>query len=194
MTNAFSPGPVVVAVNGSNAAIGAAEWGAKEAVHQGVALRLVHVIHAADASMGSAAANGPEERYSENALHAASSAVKATGLPVTGRHRSAARRRRFGADRRVRKRHPHLHRIRGHRAGSRRNARVDRGDASRASACPVAIIRGAVTTDRFRTSGFIAVVLDGDPGDEIAMQMGDGGSPGAACSRSRAGRPVGAAL
>jgi nucleotide-binding universal stress UspA family protein len=44
MSNAESPGPVVVGIDGSDAAIGAAQWAAKEAVHQDVPLRLVHVI------------------------------------------------------------------------------------------------------------------------------------------------------
>ena len=44
MHKPMSPGPVVVAIDGSNAAIGAAEWAAKEALHQDVPLRLVHVI------------------------------------------------------------------------------------------------------------------------------------------------------
>ena len=44
MNSAESPGPVVVGVDGSDAAIGAAEWAAREAVHQDVPLRLVYVI------------------------------------------------------------------------------------------------------------------------------------------------------
>ena len=116
MTNAISHGPVVVAVDGSNAAIRAAEWGAKEAVHQGVPLRLVHVISAADAPMGSADAHGAEERYSESSLHDASSAVKATGLPVkvAPKFCTAMSSRPLSPNR---KRNPHLHRIRRNRAG-----------------------------------------------------------------------------
>ena len=44
MNSAESPGPVVVGVDGSDAAIGAAEWAAKEAIHHDVLLRLVYVI------------------------------------------------------------------------------------------------------------------------------------------------------
>ena len=82
MTGAESPGPVVVAVDGSKAAIGAAEWAAKEAVHHDVPLRLVYVIQVADRPMSSARCTSADEGYAESSLRAARLAVEATGLPV----------------------------------------------------------------------------------------------------------------
>jgi nucleotide-binding universal stress UspA family protein len=82
MTGAESPGPVVVAVDGSEAAIGAAEWAVKEAVHHDVPLRLVYVIQVADGPMSSADASSAREGYAESSLRAACLAVEATGLPV----------------------------------------------------------------------------------------------------------------
>ena len=43
MTNVDSPSPIVVGVDGSTAAIRAAEWAIDEATSRGLALRLVHV-------------------------------------------------------------------------------------------------------------------------------------------------------
>ena len=82
MTGAESPGPVVVAVDGSKAAIGAAEWAAKEAVHHDVPLRLVYVIQVADRPTSSADAASAHEGYAESSLCAARLAAEATGLPV----------------------------------------------------------------------------------------------------------------
>ena len=82
MTGAESPGPVVVAVDGSKAAIGAAEWAAKEAVHHDVPLRLVYVIQVADRSTSSVDVSSPDQGYAESSLRAACLAVEATGLPV----------------------------------------------------------------------------------------------------------------
>jgi nucleotide-binding universal stress UspA family protein len=80
MNSAESPGPVVVGIDGSDAAIGAAEWAVKEAIHQDVPLRLVHVMQAD--SIASASACPAEEDYAESSLRAACLAVEATGLPV----------------------------------------------------------------------------------------------------------------
>jgi hypothetical protein len=54
MNNTESPGPVVVGIDGSDASIGAAQWAAKEAVHQDVPLRLVYVIQITDGPIASA--------------------------------------------------------------------------------------------------------------------------------------------
>ena len=82
MNSAESPGPVVVGVDGSDAAVGAAEWAVKEAIHQDVPLRLVYVIQIADGPMRSADASSAEEDYAESSLRAARLAVEAAGLPV----------------------------------------------------------------------------------------------------------------
>src|SRR6202035_1968821 len=82
MNSAESPGPVVVGVDGSDAAIGAAEWAAKEAVHQDVPLRLVYVIQIPDGPMSSDRADAAEHDYAESSLRAACLAVEETALPV----------------------------------------------------------------------------------------------------------------
>jgi nucleotide-binding universal stress UspA family protein len=82
MSNADSPGPVVVGIDGSDAAIGAAQWAAKEALHQDVPLRLVYVIQTTDGPIASMRAYSAEEEYAESSLRAACLAVEATGLPV----------------------------------------------------------------------------------------------------------------
>ena len=82
MNSAESPGPVVVGVDGSDAAMGAVEWAAKEAVHQDVPLRLVYVIETTDGPSASRSDYPADDQYAERSLHAARSAVEATGLPV----------------------------------------------------------------------------------------------------------------
>ena len=82
MNSAESPGPVVVGVDGSDAAIGAAEWAAKEAIHQDVPLRLVYVIETTDGPSASRSDYPADDQYAERSLHAARLAVEATGLPV----------------------------------------------------------------------------------------------------------------
>ncbi|SPM32264.1 hypothetical protein MRAB57_61 [Mycobacterium rhizamassiliense] len=82
MNNVKSPGPVVVGVDGSDAAIGAAEWAAREAIHHDVPLRLVHVIQIPDGPMSSDPADAAEHDYAESSLRTARLAVEATGLPV----------------------------------------------------------------------------------------------------------------
>ena len=82
MNSAEAPGPVVVGVDGSDAAIGAAEWAAKEAIHQDVLLRLVYVIQVADRPMRFGDDLSSEDDYAESSLRAARLAVEAIGLPV----------------------------------------------------------------------------------------------------------------
>jgi len=80
MNSAESPGPVVVGVDGSDAAIGAAEWAAKEAIHHDVPLRLVYVIQITDGPMSSDRADAAEHDYAERSLRAARLAVEETAL------------------------------------------------------------------------------------------------------------------
>ena len=82
MSDQAVPGPVVVGIDGSDAAVGAAEWAAKEAVHHDVPLRLAYVIQTTDEPMASADTYPVEENYAESSLRAARSAVEATGLRV----------------------------------------------------------------------------------------------------------------
>ncbi|HME80388.1 MAG TPA: universal stress protein [Mycobacterium sp.] len=82
MSSAEAPRPAVVGIDGSDAAIEAARWAAKEAVHQDVPLRLVHVVPITDGPIASTAAYPAEEDYAESSLRAACLAVESTGLPV----------------------------------------------------------------------------------------------------------------
>src|ERR1700730_755035 len=75
---------VVVGIDGSQAAIQAAEWAVDEAVSREVPLRLVEVIpqQAAPAPFASVGNVGMEVEYAEAALRIAAAAVAAAGKPV----------------------------------------------------------------------------------------------------------------
>ncbi|TXI61946.1 MAG: universal stress protein [Mycolicibacterium mageritense] len=73
--------PIVVCIDGSDAAITAAEWAAKEAASRDVALRLVHVAPPTDPANPGGTAN-MDRQYAESALHAAATAVAASEPPV----------------------------------------------------------------------------------------------------------------
>ena len=74
--------PVVVGVDGSDAAINAAKWAIDEAISRDVPLRIVHVTHIEGQP------DAPEDdfrldvQYAESSLRAATAAVEATGKPV----------------------------------------------------------------------------------------------------------------
>jgi nucleotide-binding universal stress UspA family protein len=82
MNSAQSPGPVVVGVDGSKAAIGAATWAAREALHRDVPLRLVHVVEIAEGPVGFADASSAPDACAESVLRAARLAVEATQMLV----------------------------------------------------------------------------------------------------------------
>jgi nucleotide-binding universal stress UspA family protein len=169
MNDADSPGPVVVGIDGWNAAIGAAEWAAKEAVHQDVPLRLVYVIQTTDGPIASATDYPAEERYPESCLRAARLAVEAIGLPVTietavlyddldsaliGESKSATI-------------------VCVGSVGLGRVANMVLGSTAAILAeqaqCPVAIIRHT-KGKTLPKAGFIAVVVDDQPGSDDVMQ------------------------
>ena len=85
-----SAGPIVVGIDGSQAAIGAALWAADEAVIRNAPLRLVHVIEIEgdfdcdmDEDPAEVAKAWPESEYGRASLRAASAAAQATGKPLT---------------------------------------------------------------------------------------------------------------
>jgi nucleotide-binding universal stress UspA family protein len=83
MNDNADSGPVVVGIDGSEAAITAAIWAATEAVHRDVPLRLVHAIVLGSGPLlvpdgGSEA----EREYGAMALRAVSTAVESTGQQV----------------------------------------------------------------------------------------------------------------
>jgi len=75
---------VVVGIDGSQAAIRAAEWAVDEAVSRELPLRLIHVIpeHVEPAPAAAVGNVQMEVEYGETALRICSAAVEATGRPV----------------------------------------------------------------------------------------------------------------
>jgi nucleotide-binding universal stress UspA family protein len=74
--------PVVVGVDGSDAAIDAAIWAIDEAVSRDVALRIVHVTHIEEQKAATDDDFRLDVQYAESSLHAATAAVEATGKQV----------------------------------------------------------------------------------------------------------------
>jgi len=77
--------PVVVGVDGSEAAINAAKWAIDEAISRNVPLRIAHVTHI-EIDEDPAAPDDAfrlDVQYAEASLREATAAVKATGKPVT---------------------------------------------------------------------------------------------------------------
>jgi nucleotide-binding universal stress UspA family protein len=73
--------PIVVGVDGSEAAINAALWAIDEAASRDVPLRMVYVTHSVEKTFSTDGLR-LEAKYAEAALRTASAAVKATGKPV----------------------------------------------------------------------------------------------------------------
>lgn len=168
MNNTVSPKPIVVGIDGSDAAIGAVEWAAKEAVHQDIWLRLVHIVEIADGSTGSVAAYPAEQEYAESSLRAACLAVAATGLPVkvettvlrgdvdvvmVGASKSATL---------ICVGSIGMGRVGAAVLGSTAVTLAERAH------CPVAIIRRDHEAP-LSEAGSIAVILDDQPGDDVTM-------------------------
>ena len=74
--------PVVVGVDGSDAAIEAAIWAIDEAVSRDVALRIVHVTHIEDQRAATDDDLRLDVQYAEASVRAATAAVEATGTQV----------------------------------------------------------------------------------------------------------------
>jgi nucleotide-binding universal stress UspA family protein len=167
--NAASPGPVVVGVDGSNAAIRAAEWAAIEAIHQDVHLRLVHVIALGKGHPVAAENLRFEQEYTDSVVRAACVAVEATGLPVKtdtavirGKVDSVLLTESGGATL-----------VCVGSVGIGRVANMVLGSTATALAeqahCPVAIIRSDDNAPSQGT-GYIAVVIDDQPGNDEVMR------------------------
>ena len=77
-----SSAPVVVGVDGSDAAINATQWAVDEAISRDVALRIVHVTHIEGQPAAPEDGFRLDVQYAESSLRAATAAVKATGKPV----------------------------------------------------------------------------------------------------------------
>jgi nucleotide-binding universal stress UspA family protein len=169
MNSAESPQPVVVGIDGSDAAIGAAQWGVKEAIHRDVSLRLVHVIQAAGDSMAPTSAYPAERDYAESSLRAACLAVEATGLPV--KIDTAVLRGDVDSALIAESKDATLMCV-GSLGISRVASRVVGSTASTLAEhaqCPVAIIRRSEDWP-MPEGGFIAAVLDHQPGNDEVIE------------------------
>lgn len=78
MTDSRLGPPVIVGIDGSRAAVHAAEWAIDEAIARGVSLRLVHVAAERPASGGVPL----EIEYAETVMRQADAAIQATGKTV----------------------------------------------------------------------------------------------------------------
>ena len=74
--------PVVVGVDGSDAAINAAKWAIDEAISRDVPLRIVHVTHIEKQPVAAEDDFRLDVEYAESSLRAAAAAVEATDKPV----------------------------------------------------------------------------------------------------------------
>jgi nucleotide-binding universal stress UspA family protein len=90
MKQTDSAAPIVVGIDGSEAAVVAALWAADEAVTRNVSLRLVHVIDVEDdvdremdEDPAEIAKDWPETQYGRTSLRAAATAVQFTGKSLT---------------------------------------------------------------------------------------------------------------
>ena len=82
MKHMESPGPIIVGVDGSRAAINAATWAISEAISRDVALRIVHVTPIREASIAPKVQFSLDKEYAETTLRQAHAAIEATGRPV----------------------------------------------------------------------------------------------------------------
>ncbi|CAN5664527.1 universal stress protein [soil metagenome] len=88
MKSAESDAPVVVGIDGSQAAVNAAVWAMEVALDRGVSLRLVYVVTVDDEDTDldedprEVATDWPETEFGRTALRAASAAIHATGKPI----------------------------------------------------------------------------------------------------------------
>jgi nucleotide-binding universal stress UspA family protein len=169
MSNQDSSGPVVVGIDGSDAAIGAANWAVKEAIHQDVSLRLVHVVQAVGGSMAPTSTYPAESDYAESSLRAACLALEATGLPV--KIDTAVLRGDVDSALIAESDNATLICV-GSLGISRVASRVVGSTATTLAEhahCPVAIIRRA-EDGPLPEAGFIAVVVEDQPGNDEVMQ------------------------
>ncbi len=82
MTSTECVHPVVVGIDGSDAAINAARWAVDEAVSRSIPLRLIHVMPSAGRSRTSGIEDRLAVQYAEAALHSACAAIQSDSKPV----------------------------------------------------------------------------------------------------------------
>jgi len=82
MTDPDRHGPVVVGIDGSRAAVHAAEWATDEAISRDVPLCLVHVTRPVVTAKSFVDEYNIDKEYAQTSLRDAAAAVNATGKPV----------------------------------------------------------------------------------------------------------------
>jgi nucleotide-binding universal stress UspA family protein len=168
MTLTQTPTSVVVGIDGSQAAIHAAEWAIDEAISRDVPLRLVHITQLEETPSPRAHDFRLAAEYAETALRAAHAAVESTGKQVKietavlgGRPDTALIDESFEADM-----------ICVGSIGIGRFARILLGSTATMLAekahCPVAIIRSHQHKPR-SSSDWIAVAVDGSPANDAVV-------------------------
>ncbi|MDT5107274.1 MAG: hypothetical protein QOI25_4787 [Mycobacterium sp.] len=164
-----SPGPIIVGVDGSRAAINAAVWAIEEAISRDVPLRIVHVTHIKQTSIAPKVQFSLQKEYAETALRQARAAIEATGRPV--KVETVVLRGDVGEA--LAEESPDVSMICVGSVGVGRISRVLFGStavslATRAH-CPVAIIRTKSDAPA-PIRGRIAVVVNDEPGNDAVLQ------------------------
>ena len=136
MKHMEAPGPIIVGVDGSRAAINAAVWAIDEAISRDVPLRIVHVTHITQASIAPKVQFSLEREYAETALRQARAADRGHRKTGEGRDCSPSRRCRRGLGRGVSRRFDDLRRIRRGRPNFPSVVRLYRGVVGRTCALP----------------------------------------------------------
>lgn len=164
--------PVVVGIDGSQAAIQAAEWAVDEAVSREVPLRLVEVIpqQAEPAPLASVGNVRMEVEYGEAALRIAAAAVAADGQPV--KVETAILQGDPAAVLLAESRDAEMVCVAS--TGIGRFARALLGstaaELAEAASCPVAIIRTQQSRPKPRSS-LIAVAVNDSPGNDDVVEQ-----------------------
>ena len=164
---------IVVGIDGSDAAINAAQWAVVEAVSRNIPLRLVQAVSERRADEGTGGA-GMEVEYAETSLRAADAALQALGEPVklecnivAGSPESALITESQGAAM-----------VCIGSVGIGRMARKVLGSTAdtvaRRARCPVAILRTDHDSTEYTDSGpgWIAVAVDESPGNDAVLEHG----------------------
>jgi nucleotide-binding universal stress UspA family protein len=165
-----SAGPILVGIDGSQAAINAALWAVPEAIDRDVPLRLIHVIYVKQVPDQPPTATELEGEYAETALRAASAAIETTGQPVKveteilwGQIDSALIDASTDASM-----------VCVGSVGVGFVARALLGSTAAAVAakahCPVAVIRTTEPGPTNNGAGWIAVAVDGGPNNDLIIE------------------------
>jgi nucleotide-binding universal stress UspA family protein len=169
MKHMESPGPIIVGVDGSRAAINAAVWAIDEAISRDVPLRIVHVTHIRQASIAPKVQFSLDKEYAEAAVRQAHAAIEATGRPVKVETVVL----RGDVDEALAEESRAASMMCVGSVGVGRISRVLFGSTAMSLAtrahCPVAIIR--TNSDAPAPSpGRIAVVVNDEPGNDAVLQ------------------------